>query len=275
LAQEEVKIVATLSLLDRYFTPKRAIPRTVEIVTGLAVAGTVFACWWLATFTGFVSADFLPSPQDVWQSFVKKLGNGSLMKHVGVSLKEIYIGFLLSSLLAVPIGIFMGGFRIVSAAIEPLVNFMRYLPVTSMIPLLILWIGIGIEEKVAVIFLGTFFQQIVMISDVARGVQSDLFNVSYTLGATKRQVVTRVLMPATLPGVLDTLRITMGWAWTFLIVAELVAADSGLGYMILQSMRGLDPAGIFVGIFVIGLLGLLTDLIFKQIKRIALPWEHV
>ena len=114
-----------------------------------------------------------------------------------------------------------------------------------------------------------------MVSDVARGVHADLFNVSYTLGATRGQIVRRVLLPATLSGVLDTLRVTMGWAWTFLVVAELVAADSGLGYMILQSMRGLDPAGIFVGIFVIGFLGLITDQIFKWIKRIVLPWEYV
>ena len=114
------------------------------------------------------------------------------------------------------------------------------------------------------IFLGTFFQQIVMISDVARGVHGDLFNVSYTLGASKGQIVRRVLLPATLPGIFDTLRVTMGWAWTFLVVAELVAANAGLGYMILQSMRGFDPAGIFVGIFVIGFLGLGTDLILQM-----------
>lgn len=267
--------MATLSLFDRYFTPKRSVPRPIEISTGLVVAGGVLLAWFASTHFGWISPDFLPSPGDVWASFMKKLGNGSLQKHVGVSLTEIYLGFFLSSLIAVPIGIFMGGFRIVASAIEPLVNFMRYLPVTSLIPLLILWIGIGLEEKVAVIFLGTFFQQIVMVADVAKGVQADLFNVSYTLGASKGQVVTRVLVPATLPGVLDTLRVTMGWAWTFLVVAELVAADSGLGYMILQSMRGLDPAGIFVGIFVIGFLGLLTDLVFKWIKHVALPWEQV
>ena len=152
---------------------------------------------------------------------------------------------------------------------------MRYLPVTSLIPLLILWIGIGLEQKIAVIFLGTFFQQIVMVSDVARGVHGDLFNVSYTLGASKGQIVRRVLLPATLPGIFDTLRVTMGWAWTFLVVAELVAANAGLGYMILQSMRGFDPAGIFVGIFVIGFLGLGTDLVFKWFKRLALPWENL
>ncbi len=267
--------MATLSTLDRYFTPKRIIPRKVELGAGITISGSILACWALVTYSGFVSPDFLPSPTDVWQSFTKKLGNGSLTKHIGVSLTEIYLGFFLSSLIAVPIGIMMGGFKIVNAALEPVINFMRYLPVTSMIPLLILWIGIGLEQKVAVIFLGTFFQQIVMVSDVARGVHADLFNVSYTLGATRGQIVRRVLLPATLSGVLDTLRVTMGWAWTFLVVAELVAADSGLGYMILQSMRGLDPAGIFVGIFVIGFLGLITDQIFKWIKRIVLPWEYV
>jgi NitT/TauT family transport system permease protein len=267
--------MAKLSFTDRYFTPKRAIPKPVEISTGLVVAVAILIGWYLATATGFVSRDFLPSPHDVWVSFLDKLGDGSLKKHIGVSLTEIYLGFFLSSIIAIPVGIFMGGFRIVASAIEPVVNFMRYLPVTSMIPLLILWIGIGLEQKIAVIFLGTFFQQIVMVSDVARGVHGDLFNVSYTLGASRGQIIRRVLLPATLPGIFDTLRVTMGWAWTFLVVAELVAANAGLGYMILQSMRGFDPAGIFVGIFVIGFLGLGTDLIFKWLKRLALPWENL
>lgn len=267
--------MAKLSFSDRYFTPKRAIPGSVEACAGLVVGGAIFLAWFLATSTGFVSRDFLPSPGDVWASLLDKLGDGSLKKHVGVSLTEIYLGFFLSSVIAIPVGIFMGGFRIVAAAIEPVVNFMRYLPVTSLIPLLILWVGIGLEQKIAVIFLGTFFQQIVMVSDVARGVHADLYSVSYTLGASKGQVVGRVLLPATLPGVFDTLRVTMGWAWTFLVVAELVAANSGLGYMILQSMRGFDPAGIFVGIFVIGFLGLATDLVFKWAKRLALPWENL
>jgi NitT/TauT family transport system permease protein len=264
----------TASMFDRLFTPKKSIPKAVEVTTGIVVAGGVLFAWSLLTFTGLVSESFLPNPLQVWSAFTEKVGNGSLAKHTLVSLQEIYLGFLLSSLIAVPLGIFMGGFRIVSAAIEPIVNFMRYLPVTSLIPLLILWIGIGIEQKIAVIFLGTFFQQIVMVSDVARQVHEDLFNVSYTLGANRRQIVWRVLVPATLPGVFDTLRVTMGWAWTFLVVAELVAASSGLGYMILQAMRGLDPASIFVGIFVIGLLGLLTDLAFRWAKDLCMPWMH-
>lgn len=258
--------------MKRLFTPKRPISRNLEIGAGAVVGGSLLAAWCLLTYGGIVKSHFLPRPDEVWSAFVVVATNGSLVKHTGVSLTEIYLGFFLSSIIAVPLGLFMGTFRIVAAAVEPAVNFMRYLPVTALIPLLILWIGIGIEEKIAVIFLGTFFQQIVLCADVSAQVSDDLYNVSYTLGANRRQVITRVMLPATLPGVMDTLRVTMGWAWTFLVVAELVAASSGLGYMILQAMRGLHPATIFVGIFTIGFLGLMTDLAFKWTKRVLMPW---
>ena len=261
--------------LDRLFRPNKPVPKRIELGTGIAVAASVLGLWCLLTYGGLVTADFLPAPHEVWAAFVSNLSDGTLLKHTRVSLYEIYLGFFLSSVIAVPLGIFMGSFRIVAAAVEPVVNFMRYLPVTALIPLLILWVGIGFEQKVAVIFLGTFFQQIVLIADVSAQVHDDLYNVSYTLGASRRQVITRVLLPATMPGVMDTLRVTMGWAWTFLVVAELVAASSGLGYMILQAMRGLHPATIFVGIFVIGFLGLVTDLAFKWAKDLLLPWTHV
>jgi NitT/TauT family transport system permease protein len=166
----------------------------------------------------------------------------------------------------------MGSFKVVEAAIEPMTNFVRYLPVSALIPLLILWVGIDITEKIAVIFIGTFFQQLIMIADVSRSVPQDMLDVSYTLGTTPRSVVWRVLIPAALPGVMDTLRVTLGWAWTYLVVAELVAADQGLGYFILNSMRGLFTDQIFLGIMVIGLLGLTTDQIFKLLRSWLLPW---
>ena len=120
--------------------------------------------------------------------------------------------------------------------------------------------------------IGTLFQQIILIADVSRAVPMDLLDVSYTLGADRRTVVTQVLVPATMPGVVDTLRVTLGWAWTYLVVAELVAANKGLGYFILTSMRGLFTDRIFLGIMVIGLLGLLTDQLFKLIRARLLPW---
>jgi NitT/TauT family transport system permease protein len=168
----------------------------------------------------------------------------------------------------------MGSFKIVEAAIEPVTNFVRYLPVSALIPLLILWVGIGIEEKISVIFIGTFFQQLILIADVSRSIPHDLLDVSYTLGASRRTVVSRVLIPAAMPGVMDTLRVTLGWAWTYLVVAELVAGNKGLGYFILNSMRGLYTDQIFLGIAVIGLLGLLTDQLFKAARNWLLPWAE-
>jgi NitT/TauT family transport system permease protein len=264
-----------VTLADRLFTPKQPIPRGIEALANWLIPLAILAGWSILTYGGLVRADFLPSPTDVLRRFGETLSDGTLIRHTLVSLNVILWGFALSSLVAVPLGVLMGSFRIVAAAVEPFINFMRYLPVTAMIPLLILWIGIGVEEKVAVIFLGTFFQQIVMIAVVARQVPDELYNVSYTMGASRGQIIRRVLLPATLPGVIDTLRVTMGWAWTYLVVAELVAADAGLGYMSLQAMRGFDSAAIFVAIFVIGILGLVTDLAFKLFKNWALPWTHI
>lgn len=255
------------------FDPKQEIPARLYAGVGIAVGISLFGLWCLLTYGGLVRPDFLASPDAVLRAGYEGIQDGTLITNTRASVVVIFTGFALASVLAVPLGILMGSFRIVQAAIEPVTNFMRYLPVSAMIPLLILWIGIGIEEKIAVIFLGTFFQQLILISDVSARVSKDLIDVSYTLGATRRQVVTRVLVPACMPGVMDNLRVTMGWAWTYLVVAELVAANSGLGYMILNAMRGLFSDVILLGIFVIGLLGLLTDQLFKLARRLLLPWS--
>jgi NitT/TauT family transport system permease protein len=220
-----------------------------------------------------VRSEFLPTPDRVGVAAFELARDGTLWTHIQASCFVVLTGFALASLLAVPLGILMGSFALVEAVIEPVTNFVRYLPVSAMIPLLILWVGIDAETRIAVIFIGTFFQQLVMVADISAHVSRDLLDVSYTLGAGKRQVVWRVLVPATLPGVMDTLRITLGWAWTYLVLAELVAANKGLGYMILNSMRGLFTDRIFVGIMVIGLLGLASDLFFKYLHRWCLPWS--
>jgi len=267
-------MAAASSFANSILTPRRPISHGIRMGVGAVVGGGILLAWCVITYGGLSDPLFMPSPHHVVLAFWQALRDGSLLRNTGASLLVINAGFFLSSLVAIPLGILMGSFRVVAAGLEPIVNFTRYLPVTSMIPLLILWIGIGFEEKVAVIFIGTFFQQIIMIADVSAQVPSELFNASYTLGATRRQVVTRVLLPATLPGIMDTLRVTMGWAWTYLVVAELVASSSGLGYMSMQAMRGLHADYIFVAILVIGFLGLVTDRIFKWIKDTFLPWAE-
>jgi NitT/TauT family transport system permease protein len=262
----------TPSLLELYATPKRDIPRRAYLGVSASVGAGIVLAWCLLSYGGLVRSDFLPTPGAVFAAAASGIGDGSLLANTTVSVTEIMSGFVLASLLAVPLGILMGSFKLVEAAIEPVSNFVRYLPVSALIPLLILWVGIDMWEKVSVIFIGTFFQQLILIADVSRGVSQDLLDVSYTLGATRRTVLARVLIPATMPGVMDALRVTLGWAWTYLVVAELVAADQGLGYFILNSMRGLFTDQIFLGIIVIGLLGLITDQIFKFLRARLLPW---
>ena len=256
------------------FSPKVEIPRPVYVSVSVATGISVILLWCILSYGGLVRTDFLPPPHKVFETAADLIASGSLLRHTWASVIVIFSGFVLASAIAIPLGIMMGSFRIVEAVVEPITNFMRYLPVTALIPLLILWIGIGIEQKIAVIFLGTFFQQIILISDVSARVSKDLIDSSYTLGATRRQAVLRVLLPATYPGVMDTLRVTMGWAWTYLVVAELVAAQSGLGYMILQAMRGLFTDVMFVGILTIGLLGLISDQVLKMLRNWLLPWAR-
>jgi NitT/TauT family transport system permease protein len=262
------------SLLQTCLTPKAEIPRSFALSASLFVWAVVIFGWMLLTYGGIASPTFLPPPEAVGQAAVDLAADGSLWRHIWASCEVIVLGFAISSIFAVPIGLLMGTFRTVQAAIEPLINFIRYLPVTSFVPLFILWIGIGLEERVTVIVFGTFFQQIVMVADVSAGVSRDLMNASYTLGANRRDVVLHVLGPAALPGILDVLRVTMGWAWTYLVVAELVAASAGLGYISMQGLRGFHVDVIFLAIAIIGMLGLVTDTVFRVLRMRLAPWAQ-
>ncbi len=256
-----------------YLRPQEPIPRRTYLAILFASAVALVAIWCALTYGGIVASLFLPSPSAVIQSGVTLVRDGTLMQNAEASLSVILTGWALAVVVGVPVGILMGSFKAVEALIEPVIDFVRYLPVSALIPLLILYIGIGTAEKVAVIFIGTFFQLVLLVADVAAHVPREQIDVSYTLGASRAQVIRRVLVPATLPGVMDTLRITMGWAWTYLVVAELVSADRGLGFMILDSMRGFFVDRIFVGLAVIGGLGLGFDLAFKWLHRWLLPWS--
>ncbi len=258
----------------RMTTPFRDLSRRSVVITGAVVWIAVIAAWEIISHTGIVPVMFLPSPEKVWAAGVRMVGDGTLVVHTLASLQVVLIGFVVSSLVAVPVGLWMGSYRAVQAALEPLVNFVRYLPVTSFVPLLILWIGIGIQQRVTVIILGTFFQQVVMIADSARAVPRDLVNASYTLGTRRSEVVWHVIFPAALPEILDTLRVTLGWAWTYLVVAELVAASSGLGYITIKAMRGFQVDVIFLAIAAIGVLGLISDLLFRFLRGRVAPWAN-
>jgi NitT/TauT family transport system permease protein len=215
----------------------------------------------------------MPTPGDVWKRVSLWWSQDSLANDTFISIYRVTLGWLISALIALPLGLLIGTFRPVQALLEPLTDFIRYMPAVAFIPLVMLWVGIDEPSKIAIIFIGTFFQMVLMVAEDVRRVPQAQIEAAQTLGATRGEVIQLVLLPGAKPALVDTLRITMGWAWTYLVVAELVAANEGLAYMILNSMRGLHTDRIFVGILVIGLLGIATDQLFKLLHRTCLPWS--
>src|SRR5205807_4451139 len=185
---------------------------------------------------------------------------------------RIIAGFVVAAVMAVPLELLMGSFEVVRAFFQPPINAIRYMPASAFIPLLILLQGLGEDEKLTVIWIGVFFQLVLMVMDIAHRVPAEMLSVAYTLGASRWTVFYKVFLPATFPEVVDALRITMGWAWTYLIVAELVAAQAGIGNFILIAQRYFRADRIIAAIITIGVLGLITDFFFGVFHRWAFPY---
>jgi NitT/TauT family transport system permease protein len=251
------------------------IPRSAY--TAIAAASFIIPliAWFVCSARGWVSPLILPMPMAVVEAFHRLWANGTLLPDIQISVYRISMGFLLSAVIAIPMGIFMGAYKSVEAAHEPFVGFIRYVPVPALIPLVMVIAGLDEPAKILLIFLGTYFQMVLIVADVTRQVPRDLINAARTLGAKRWQLLFSVLVPATLPGLLDTCRTMIGWAWTYLVIAEVVAANTGLGYRILKAQRFLRTDEIFVGILTLGILGLLTDLAFKLLQPRLLPWAEV
>ena len=193
---------------------------------------------------------------------------------MGWSIFRITMGFVISVIIGGPLGILAGSFKRIDAVITPICEFIRYMPVPAFVPLVMVWCGIGEGAKISIVFLGCFFQMVLMVADNARAVSDDLLSASYTLGTTRFTTITKVLIPAMAPNMMLTLRMMIGWGWTYLTVAELVASNSGLGYSILKAQRFLHTESIFSGILVIGVLGLITDRIFAFAIKKMFPWAE-
>ena len=238
----------------------------------LAIASAVFlvlfVVWWAVTGSGLVPPIFLPNPLSVVTQLIALAQQGTLWVDLGVSIYRIVVGFLIATALALPIGVLIGSFAPWEAAIEPLVDFVRYMPVVAFVPLSILWTGTGDSQKFLIIFIGTFFQQVLMIMDNVKRVPRDFVGLGRTLGLSDARIVTRIVVPSAMPAIWDTLRISVGWAWTWLVLAELVAATSGLGYRITVSQRYFQTNTIIGYILMLGILGLITDQAMKAAAKL-------
>lgn len=248
------------------------LDRRVYLSIAAASFALWLAAWWTVTELHLIDPLFLPGPQAVLYRFVQWSFDGSLLKDAGISIFRVMAGFLSSAVLALPLGLVIGAYRPLRAFFEPLLEFARYLPAVAFVPVVLLWAGIGEASKIAIIWIGTFFQMVIMLSEDVARVPMPQVEAARTLGAGGREVVTLVLLRSAMPAMFDTLRITLGWAWTYLVVAEMVAADSGLGYAIMKAQRFLQTDRIFVGIIVIGLIGLGTDQLLRWLHRSLFPW---
>jgi NitT/TauT family transport system permease protein len=248
-------------------------PRTYFAIAVIAFA-LMLAAWWIAAASHVTSELFLPSPADVWNRAVELARDGSLAHDTWASFRRITLGFLISTAFGLPIGVLIGTYRIAEAAIEPPVDFIRYMPAVAFVPLTIVWFGVGETQKYVIIFIGTFFQQVLLVMDNTKRVPREYVDIGYTLGMKDVGVLARIVVPSAAPAIWDTLRITLGWAWTWLVVAELVAAPDGLGHRILTAQRFFQTDTIFLGILIIGLLGLTMDQGMKFAGARLFRWEE-
>jgi NitT/TauT family transport system permease protein len=228
--------------------------------------------WVAVSATGAVPEQFLPSPQAVWAAGLDMARSGTLATDTWASVRRILIGFGLAIVVSVPLGLLMGSFRAGQALFEPVVGLLRYLPASAFIPLLIIWLGLGEPSKVALLFIGTVFFNTLMTADVVRQVPGALIDVSYTLGARRGEVLRKVVFPHSLPGMLDAMRVNAAAAWNFVVVAELVASDSGLGYRITRAARFLQTEKIFAVLVVIGVIGLGIDFALRVLRDRVGRW---
>ncbi|MET2831581.1 ABC transporter permease [Mesorhizobium shangrilense] len=232
------------------------------------------AAWFLATGLGMARPIFLPSPFAVVAKLATLAADGTLASDIGNSVYRIMVGFLIASVMALATAILIGAYRFWEAAIEPFLDFVRYMPVVAFVPLTILWSGTGDTQKFLIIWIGTYFQQALMFKDNIKRVPSDFVGFGRTLGMSDLRVLMRIVVPSAMPQIWDTLRISLGWAWTWVTLAELVAANSGLGYRITVAQRYLQTDMAIGYILVLGILGLATDQVMRFLGRHFFKYER-
>ncbi len=252
--------------------PLQPVSSASRVTYGISFFALFVAVWAVATLGGFVPKLFLASPITMVEEGWLLMTKYNFAFDIGMTIWRVVGGFVLAAAMALPLGIMMGAYKPIEAFFEPFVSFARYLPASAFIPLLILWAGIGETQKLLVIFIGSFFQLVLMIAVAVGGVRRDLVDAAYTLGSSDRSVVSRVLLPNAAPEIAEILRMVLGWAWTYVIVAELIGSSSGIGHMITDSQALLNTGQIIFGIIVIGLIGLISDFGFKAANLKLFPW---
>ncbi len=257
------------SLFDIYGT----ISRRRRFALGVLGASAFLLCWQLTSVLGLTSPRLLPPPLQVGSALIDLLAHG-FADDVMVSIYRIALSFLVATAIAYPLGLLIGTLAAVSAFFSPVVSAFRYLPAPAFVPLLLMWFGPGDEQKIALLFLGVIWFLITIIADHVRSVPRELVESARTLGANTPLVFLRIIAPASLPRVWDGLRQMLAVSWTYLVIAEIVAATDGIGAMMMRAQRFVRVDDVMAGILTIGVLGVIFDLLFRFAGNILFPYER-
>lgn len=263
---------------------RTAIPQGTARLISLASIAILVGTWCVLSYVQvtrngdpepLVPHFFLPAPDQVLKSLLYLFFEKDLGLAIATSGLRIAKAIGLSIIVALPLGIAMGSYDLINRIFEPIVAPMRYLPITAFIPLLILWFGIDESQKVAFLFLGTVVYLLPAVVDAIRLVPEELVQTAFTLGATKGQVIRTVLIPAALPAIFDGFRVMNAIAWTYIILAELVNPQNGIGYILRLAEQHLKPEWSFAGIVVVGVIGITSDVLIRALNRLLFPWREV
>lgn len=254
---------------------KRTLPLSGEVALGAAAWLLFLAAWTLVVRLGWANAALVPTPWAVVAALRDLLVDEGFARDVGVSVCRIVVSFALACAFAVPLGVLMGAFRVVEAAANPLVAPARYLPAPAFIPLLLMWLGTGDGQKLALLFLGVVWFLVTLVMDEVKRARAEYIEASRTLGADRRRVLLRVLVPEAMPGIVTAMRQMLAVSWTYLVIAEIVAATDGVGAMMMRAKRFIRTDDIAAGILTIGVLGIAFDLLFRLAHRVMFRYLYV
>ena len=251
------------------FEFKKAVDRRLAALLGISAWVLFLGGWHLLAAADFTPEALLPGPVAVVEALWRLFAESGFSIDVIQSVKRVVISFAIAVTIALPLGVLMGAFPAVESFLNPLVSPFRYLPAPSFVPLLLMWLGTGDGQKIALLVLGVVWFLVTLFMDNTKAVREELVECSRTLGATRGSVLTRVIFPAALPSYLDTARQMLAVSWTYLVIAEIVAATDGIGAMMMRAKRFVRVDDILAGILVIWLLGLAFDLLFRLIHRLC------
>ena len=258
---------------SRFKVPGEGNSASISVVTVVAL----FALWFFVTQMGWIKPLFLPKPQAVFQQFMEYVTGSAndkpLWEHFAASMLRVFSAFALACVTAVPVGIAMGMSRVARGIFDPPIEFYRPLPPLAYLPLIIIWFGIDELPKVLLIYLSCFAPLALAARSGMRSAAQEQINAAYSMGASYRQVIWHVILPSALPEILVGMRIAIGFGWTTLVAAEMVAANVGLGQMVLNASNFLRTDIVIMGIIVIGVVAYMFDLLMRWVERRLVPWK--